>query len=218
MTGAGHWPPRLGRMRGPTGAFVPIGDKTVIELARRRFSVDEYHRMAEAGILHEDDRVELIEGEIVQMSPIGSRHAACVGRLTHLFALRLGTRVQVWVQNPIRLGHRSEPQPDLALLKLRPDCYAGAHPGSEAVFLVIEVAETSAEYDRHVKLALYSRAGIPEAWLVDLAGDAVEVYRRPGAAGYAQLERWGRGERLSIDAIPEWACTVDDVIGPSSRA
>jgi len=121
-------------------------------LVRHRFTVEEYHRMGQAGILSEDDRVELIEGEIVEMAPVGSRHAACVKRLNALLSRRAGGRALVSVQDPIRLGEHSEPQPDLALLKPREDFYAAAHPGPEDVLLVIEVAETSLEYDREVKL------------------------------------------------------------------
>lgn len=131
-----------------------------VQLLKRLFTVAEYHRMAEAGILGEDDRVELIEGEIVGMTPISSRHAGQVNRLVRLFTQRLGGRAILSVQNPIRLGEHSEPQPDVALLRPRPDFYATAHPGSEDVLLVIEVADlsacdaqagTSAAYDREVK-------------------------------------------------------------------
>jgi Uma2 family endonuclease len=132
-----------------------------VQVQRRLFTVEEYHRMAEAGILSEDDRVELIEGELVTMSPIGSRHAACVARLTALL-FPVGGRGILWVQNPIRLGARSEPQPDVALLRYRPDFYASAHPGPEDVLLVVEVAETSADADRSLKIPLYARYGIPK--------------------------------------------------------
>ncbi len=130
-------------------------------LLRRPFTVAEYHRMAEAGVLGEDDRVELLEGEIVQMTPIGSRHAACVARLTHLFVDRLQGRAQVNVQNPVHLSERSEPQPDLALLRPRPDFYARAHPGPADVLLLVEVAETSSDVDWTVKIPLYAGAGVP---------------------------------------------------------
>ncbi|GIW50689.1 MAG: hypothetical protein KatS3mg081_0044 [Gemmatimonadales bacterium] len=154
-----------------------------VQLMKRRFTVAEYHKMAEAGILGEDDRVELLEGELVAMAPIGSRHATCVRRLNYLLSRGVGERAIVDVQNPIRLSEYSEPQPDLALLKPRPDFYAAAHPGPEDVLLVVEVAETSADYDREVKIPLYARAGIPEVWLVDLAGAQIETFRQPAQGG-----------------------------------
>ncbi len=184
-----------------------------LQLQRRLFTVAEYHRMAEAGILQEDDRVELIEGEIVAMNPIGSRHAAAVDRLTRLLTQAAGERAIVRVQSPVQLGERSEPQPDLALLKPRPDFYAGAHPGAEDVLLLVEVADASADYDRQVKLPLYARAGVPEAWLVDLDGQAVEVLRHPSAHGYATTERVGRGQSLPVPGLPDARLAVDLILG-----
>ncbi len=152
------------------------------EPARRLFTVDEFHRMAEAGILGEDDRVELIEGELIEMTPIGSRHAACVNRLVKL--LSSPDPYLLSVQNPVSLSPRTELQPDIALLKPRPDYYASAHPGPNDVVLIIEVADTSAAADREVKLHLYARAGVPEVWLVDLPRGIIEVYQDPGGAAY----------------------------------
>ncbi len=183
-----------------------------VQLTRRCFTVAEYDRMVQAGILQEDDRVELIEGEIVEMAPIGSRHAASVARLTALF-YSVREEAIVWVQNPIRLGERSEPQPDLALLHPRPDFYAQNHPGPEHILLVVEVADTSAEIDREVKLPLYAQAGIPEAWLVDLMGEGVEVYRNPSPRGYQVVQRLGRGQHLSPQALPDLELAVDDILG-----
>ncbi len=179
---------------------------------RRLFTVAEYHRMAEAGILSEDDRVELLEGEIVTMSPIGSRHAACVARLTALLS-GAGRRAILWVQNPIRLGEHSEPQPDVALLKSRPDFYASSHPGPEDVLLVVEVAETSAATDREVKVPPYACSGIPEVWLVDLAEDQVEVFREPSARGYQDLRVLRRGDSLAPLLFPDLLLPVDTVLG-----
>jgi len=183
-----------------------------VRLLRRRFTVDEYHRMAQAGILAEDDRVELIDGEIVEMPAIGSRHAACVDRLTRVFSLRVGDHAVVRVQNPIWLGSRSEPQPDLALLRPRADFYASAHPAAADVLLVIEVADVSLEYDRSVKVPLYAAAGIAEAWIVDLAGGVVEVYRRPGPRGYGDVGRVSRGDVLSVGALAGVTLAVAEVI------
>lgn len=182
-----------------------------VRLLKRRFTVDEYHRMARAGILSEDDRVELVEGEIVEMAPIGSRHAACVGRLTALFSAAQ-TAAIVWVQNSIRLGRRSEPQPDLTLLRPRADFYASGHPGPQDVLLVVEVAETSADADREVKVPLYARAGVLEAWLVDLDRGVVEVHRRPSPERYLEMRRVGRGQSLSVEAFPDLTFSVDEIL------
>jgi len=155
-----------------------------VQVARRRFTVDEYHQMARAGILSEDDRVELLDGEIVTMSPIGSLHQAYVDRLNRLFSMLVGTSAIVCVQGPVQLDGYSEPQPDILLLRPRDDFYAHAHPGPEDVLLVVEVADTAVEYDRRIKFSYYARAGISEAWLVDLSGGAVEVYRGLSPQGY----------------------------------
>ncbi len=164
--------------------------------AKRLFTVDEFHRMAEAGILGEDDRVELIEGELIEMTPIGSRHAACVNRLVkHLSGPE---PYLLSVQNPVSLDPRTELQPDIALLKPRPDYYASAHPGPGDVILVIEVADPSAATDREVKLPLYAKTGVPEVWLVDLPAGVVEVYRDPGEAAY----RSARTVRAGDPALP----------------
>lgn len=183
-----------------------------IPLLRRRFTVEDYYRMAQAGIFTEDDRVELLEGDIVMMTPIGSRHASCVARLTHLFTAVLGERAIVWVQNPLRLGADSEPQPDLALLRPRADFYATAHPGPKDVWLVVEVAETSADSDRAVKIPLYARAGIAVVWLVDLPNHRVEVYTEPTPGGYRTVQSVSRGQALALEAFPELTLPVDPLL------
>lgn len=182
------------------------------QVARRVFTVGEFHRMGEAGIFSEDDRVELLDGEIVEMTPIGSRHAATVARLTALFACA-GNRAIVWVQNPIRLDEHCEPQPDVALLKPRPDFYAAAHPGPADVLLVVEVAETSVAADRAVKVPLYARHGVPEMWLVDLEGGCLELYREPSPDGYKQSLVARRGEQLSPQKFPDLQLAAADVLG-----
>ena len=184
-----------------------------VQLSRRLFTVHEYHQMAQAGILNEDDRVELIEGEIVQMASIGSRHAACVDRLTQLFSTRVMGRAIVRVQNPILLSEYSEPQPDLALLRPRPDFYATAHPGPRDILLVVEVADTSAGIDRAAKIPLYARTGIPEAWLVDLLEDRIEVHRQPTPQAYRQVQYLERGATLTLEAFPDLTLAVDDILG-----
>ena len=183
---------------------------------RHKFTVEEYHRMAEAGILSEDDRVELIEGEIVEMAPIGSRHAGTVDFLADFFFRHVGEGVLVRVQNPIRLGKHSEPQPDLVLLKRQDDFYRSRHPGPDDVLLVVEVAETSAKDDRAVKVPLYGRHGVPEVWLVDLSAEVVEVYREPSSAGYRQVRRAGRGEVLTPLRVPAVTVPVEAILGPEA--
>ena len=136
-----------------------------VEVPRRLFSVEEYHRMAEAGILREKERVELIEGEIVQMAPIGTQHFGCVINVNRLFVARLGDRAVVSPQGPVVIAPRSEPQPDLALLRPRAVPYSRALPTPEDVLLAVEVADTTVRFDRLVKSRLYARAGIAEFWL-----------------------------------------------------
>ncbi len=183
-----------------------------VALERRRFTVEEYHRMAAAGILGEDDRVELLEGEIVRMSPIGKAHAACVKRLNLWFGQRLAGRVLVSIQDPIRLGDRSEPQPDVALLKPRDDQYAKSLPTVKDVLLVIEVADTTAESDRDVKLPLYARAGIPETWLVIIPRRIVEVHRNPGPDGYATVTTHPAGDTIAPVAFPGEGLGVAELV------
>ena len=166
-----------------------------VQVARRHFTVAEYERMVAAGILQEHDRVELIDGEILEMSPIGSRHAACVNRLNTLLTRRGGDAAIISVQNPIRLNDYSEPEPDIAVLKPSDDFYATAHPAVEDILLVIEVAETSLEYDREVKIPRYAQAGIPEVWLLDVQHQLVMVYTQPKHDAY-QVTQVARGAEL----------------------
>jgi len=184
-----------------------------VEILRRRFTVEQYHRMAEAGILAEGDRVELIEGEIVEMTPIGSRHAAHVDRLTDLLTATVGRQAIVRVQNPIRLGPHSEPQPDLVLLKRREDYYVKAHPEPADVLLVVEVSDTSIEFDRSVKLPLYARMGIPQTLVVDLTRESLEDHRDPSPQGYRVVRHPRRGERLALESLPLLGLSVDDILG-----
>lgn len=169
--------------------------------------------MAQAGILTEEDRVELLEGEILAMSPIGSRHAACVKRLIRLFDRSVGDRAIVAAQDPIQLAEHSEPQPDLVVLKPRADFYSQAHPGPSDILLLIEVSETSADTDRDVKLPLYARSGILEVWLVTLADERVEIYRQPSPGGYRECVTVRRGDHLSPQALPSVDLAVDGILG-----
>lgn len=178
-------------------------------LTTRRFSVDEYYRMAEAGILEPGERVELIDGEIVRMAAIGSRHGATVKRLIRHLVPAVGDRGLVQAQDPVRLGEFSEPEPDIAILEAREDDYATGHPGPDDVILLIEVADTTAAYDREVKAPLYASAGIPEYWMVDLPADRVEVYRQPREGSYQEVSPHPRGEVLCPTTFPELDVPVD---------
>ena len=183
-----------------------------VERTRRAFSVSDYYRLAEIGVLKEDDRVELIEGDIFEMSPIGKRHAGCVLKISTQLSRRLGDSALVNVQNPVRLNDFSEPQPDVAVLKPRADFYAEAHPTPDDVLVVVEVADATVRFDRGVKVPLYARAGVPEVWLVDLERDEVEVYSRPANGVYQDVRRAGRGQQLSSQHLPSLALSVDDVL------
>ena len=183
------------------------------QFAKRWFSVDEFYRMAQAGILNEDDRVELIEGEVIEMSPIGSRHAACVKRLNTLLGRLVEQRMIVSVQDPIYIDEFSEPQPDIALLRPREDFYAGSHPTVSDVLLVVEVADSSIEYDRKKKLPLYARAGIPEVWLANLPEDRFEIHTQPLNDEYQSVAIVRRGESIESHAIAGLSLNVDEILG-----
>ena len=180
---------------------------------RRRFNVEDYYRMAEAGILGEDDRVELIEGEIVEMPPIGPAHGGGVKYLTNTFARLVGGDAILSVQNPVRLSDLSEPVPDVCLLRPRADFYRGSHPGPEDVLLLVEVADTTAAFDRRVKLPLYARAGIREYWIVDLGAGIVDVHRGPVSEGYAERTELRPVDRVAPAALPDAALNVSDILG-----
>jgi len=180
-----------------------------VERARKRFTRAEYRRMVDVGIIKPDDRVELIRGEIIEMSPPGSRHIALVNNLTELLVLRLAGRATVSVQNPVVVADDSEPQPDLAVLRRRP--YKEAEPVRGDVLLLIEVAETSLRYDRSTKLLLYAETGIPEYWVVDCAAEAVEVHRDAAADGYRHAARVDLHGTVSLTAFPDVSLAVRDI-------
>ncbi|MCO6487930.1 MAG: Uma2 family endonuclease [Phaeodactylibacter sp.] len=176
-----------------------------------RFTVEDYHRMAEANVFGEDARVELIDGEIYDMSPINSPHADCVDRLNEWFILHFHKQAIVRAQNPVTLNEHSEPEPDLALAVRKPNGYRSAHPKPEEILLVIEVADSSLEKDRNVKLPGYARAGIPEAWLVVLGEKIVEVHTQPSAEGYDNIRIFREGKRIDSPQVKGLA--VDEVFG-----
>lgn len=182
-------------------------------IAHRRFTVDEYHRMADVGILTEDDQVELLDGEIIPMSPIGTEHAACVNALTRCLYGCLPADVIIQVQNPIGLNDDSEPVPDISVLQPRDDGYRHHRPGPAEVQLVIEVADSSLEKDRQVKIPLYAQHGIREVWLIDLIKPGVEVYRSPGPNGYADMRRFVGDQRVTCQAYAELNETAGKLVG-----
>jgi Uma2 family endonuclease len=183
-------------------------------LTRRRFTVDEYHRMGETGILSEDNRLELIRGDIVFREPIGAYHAGTVDRLNRLWTSRLGERAIVRVQNPVQFRREdSELQPDVMLLRPRDDFYTMRHPEADDVLLLIEVADTTLRLDRRVKMPLYARVGVREVWLLDLTTQQLEVCREPLGDRYGSVRILGRGQRVSPDAFPDLSVDVADLIG-----
>lgn len=183
--------------------------------ARRvRFTVEQYQRMGETGILPDDPRIELLYGHIIAREPTGTRHAGTVDRLTMLWTSRLGQRVIVRVQNPVRFPKEaSELQPDIMLLKPRADFYTAAHPLAADVLLLIEVADTSLRLDRRVKIPLYARVGIRETWLCDLVTSRVEVHRDPTDGRYRSVRALAREETLAPTALPDIHVAVEDLIG-----
>jgi Uma2 family endonuclease len=175
--------------------------------AKHRFDVDAYYKLAEAGILPNPHRVELIDGEIIDLNAIGSPHAAITTRLTRQFIRAIGDLAIISVQNPLRLDSYNEPEPDLLVLRPRADDYQANHPGAADVLLLIEVSETSLAYDRGRKLALYAKFGVAEVWIIDLAGAAIEIYRQPKEGAYALTER-RTGGSLTPDLVPSVAIDV----------
>ncbi|WP_293130901.1 Uma2 family endonuclease [Microcoleus sp. bin38.metabat.b11b12b14.051] len=184
-----------------------------IQTQRRLFTVQEYHLMSEAGVFRDNERVELIQGEIIQMAAIGRRHAARVDRLTEFFGDRVRTRAIIRVQNPISLDDNSEPQPDIALVQRRADFYEESLPNSEDILLLVEVADSTVNYDRDVKVPNYARSGIQEVWLWDLEVNCLEVYRNPTPNGYTSVQKIERGEQVSPLAFPEFAVSIDLILG-----
>ena len=181
---------------------------------RKRFTAAEYHCMAEAGILRKQDHLELIKGDIIYMAAaIGSQHAACVNRLNRLFTRLLSDMAIIGVQNPVSIGEHSEPEPDIALLKPRPDFYAQSHPEPEDVLLIAEVSDTSLGYDRETKLPLYAKSGIKEAWIVNLKEECVEVYTNLSEQGYDTLKKFRKGMTVTPSCFPDVEIPVDEIIG-----
>ncbi len=182
-----------------------------VDVVRRLFTVDEYLLMIRAGILNEDGRVELLDGEIVEMTPIGRPHGYCIASLMRSLITGVGSRAVVWPQGPIRLSERSQPEPDLTVLRVRPVSYRDADAESRDVLLLIEVSDSSLRRDREIKLPLYARARIQEYWIADVQGEVVEVYTNPSGSGYALVQRYRRGESVSPETFPDLHIPVDEI-------
>jgi Uma2 family endonuclease len=179
---------------------------------RYRLTVAEYHRLGEMAIFDEDSRVELIEGDLIAMPPIGEQHASKTRQLNRLFSARVGEAALVDVQNPVALDRHSEPQPDIALLKPCPDFYESSHPHPEDVLLLLEISDSTLRYDRDIKVPLYARAGIPEVWLLDLPGQRLEVYRRPSTEGYREILYPASDETIAPVLLPEMVLLVNSLL------
>jgi Uma2 family endonuclease len=180
---------------------------------RTRISTDRYHMMVAKGVLTKYDRIELIEGEMYDMAPIGTGHSALTSRLLELFVLAASRSANVVSGGPVVLGEFSEPQPDLMLLKRRADFYRGAHPTAADVLLLIEVSDSSLAYDQGVKLNLYARYGVSEYWVVDLEGRRIHTYREPGAKGYVRALEFGAADTVAPQAFPDIKITVGELFG-----
>jgi len=183
------------------------------EATKKLFSVDEYYRMAEVGILSEEIRTELIKGEILEMSAMGTRHRAAVNRASHFLIPLFGEKAQVSVQLPVRLDEFSEPQPDICFLRPRRDFYESRHPGPSDVFMILEISDTSLHYDRDVKLEAYAGARIREVWIEDLVSQTLMIFRDPSQQTYKTSLTLRAGEVVSLLAFPEIAVQVSKLLG-----
>lgn len=184
-----------------------------VQILRKKFTVGQYHQMIESGILTDQDHVELIQGEIIEMSPVGRHHAACVDRLTELLVLTLCRQALIRVQSPILLSDNSEPQPDISILQRREDFYHAGHPTPDNIFTLIEVSDSTIAFDRDVKVPIYAQEQIPEVWLVNLNDTQVECYRQLIANTYQQFQIFNLGETLNIQAFPDVPIEVNQIFG-----
>ncbi|MDQ3753413.1 MAG: Uma2 family endonuclease [Acidobacteriota bacterium] len=183
------------------------------QFPKHRFTVDDFQRMHETGVIAPDSRLELIAGELYEMSPIGKLHAGCVAALTEMLRDLLQLAAIVWVQNPVQLDDYAAPQPDVALLKRRDDFYRRGLPRPDDVLLVIEVADTTIDYDRLIKIPGYAQAGIKEAWLVNIPAERIEVYAEPTAGEYKVVKLYQRNEELRAHTFANLSLDVNDVLG-----
>jgi Uma2 family endonuclease len=178
----------------------------------KKFTRDIYHKMAESAIFQESDRLELIKGEIIEMSPVGLRHASCVKKLNYLLTKKLGDQIILGVQDPIKLNNDSEPQPDLVILKYRPDFYADEHPKPEDILLLIEVSDSSIDYDKNVKIPLYAENKISEVWLVNLNDNCVEIHQKPYQNYYQSIQKLSAINIISLSNFPEVEIKISELL------
>jgi Uma2 family endonuclease len=191
-------------------------EATPSEPRPRLFTVDEYYKMAEVGILRPDERVQLIEGKIIEMPSIGPRHAYNVTRLAKFFTARLGDTVDVRTQNPIRLASGAEPEPDLAIVMLDPadpKAFESRHPGPAETLLVLEVADSTLSFDLGEKAQMYADHGVADYWVLDLMGHRVVVHRDPTPEGYESVIPFESGGTISLSVIRDVTFTVDEILG-----
>ena len=196
----------------------PAPAETQYSPETRKFSVEEYYRMAEVGILHPDERVELIDGAIIVMAPMGNPHATAVRRLERVWHNAAGNAVTVSGQCPIRLGEYADLEPDVAILRYREDDYYGKPPSAEDVLLAIEVSDSTLDYDRGTKADIYARFDVPETWIMNLPGDCIEGFSEPGLDGYAKHTVYRRGDKISPVSLPDVEFAVDDLLPPADAA
>ena len=182
---------------------------------KRLFTRKEYHAMGKAGIFEYKERVELLEGEIIVMSPVGNRHAFCVDQLNYEFAaLNISRRAIVRVQNPAATSPTSEPEPDLMLMAYKDDRYVSGHPGPQDILLLVEVSDSSLSYDTNVKLRHYARVGVREVWIADLRNDQIVSHTEPSLEGYLVSRTYRLGDTISPTAFPDIQISVNDIIPP----
>jgi Uma2 family endonuclease len=186
---------------------------TAPALSRHKLSLDEFHRMIEAGIFTPEQRIELLEGELFDMPPIGPAHSSKTNRLTRILVQAVGSKGIVSVQNPIMLGENSEPQPDVTVLRPREDFYEATHPSAEDVLLVVEIADTTMVHDRSYKVPLYARWGIPEAWLIDVTRSQLEIHRQPKQGRYCQIHLAQADEHIALSQLPEVEIALGHIWG-----
>jgi Uma2 family endonuclease len=197
----------------PAGTSLSVVTSPLFQRKKRLFTADEYERLADVGILRPDDRTELIEGEIIRVVAMKSPHAACISRIMAMLQPLTNRRFQLRIQCPLRLDVHNEPEPDVLLLKPRKDFYESRHPAAADVLLLIEVCDTSIEFDQKVKVPLYARFGVPEVWLIGLRHKRVEVYREPSKTGYVQLEHLESAASLTAERIRGLKLRVAAVLG-----
>jgi Uma2 family endonuclease len=185
----------------------------VPEVIKRKLTIEAYHALADAGILTERDRVELIEGEIIEMAPVGGPHIRRVNVLTQLLVTTLTGRAIVSVQNPVEMAPHSEPEPDFTILRYRADFYGDARPTRADTLWIIEVADSSVRYDRSIKVPLYAKHGIPEFWIINVGGQCIEVFRQPHDSSYAETFEVRAGEKAAPLAFPDLAIQWEVLFG-----